>query len=193
MANQNKNAIDEMLAEALKEISATRPVEKITIKQITDRAGVIRPTFYNHFQDKYELVEWIVKTELIEPLTESFKSGNYREVLINTFGRMEEEKNFYMRAAAIEGQNSFDSILRTSIRGLLLNFINIDRIQKNLPFKWLTVDMMVDFYSESLSYLVSSWIHAGMKEPKDELSDVIIFVMFHSPAEMAYVEKDDIH
>ena len=193
MANQNKNAIDEMLAEALKEISASRSIEKITIKQITDRAGVIRPTFYNHFQDKYELVEWIVKTELIEPLAESFKSGNYREALINTFGRMEEEKNFYVRAAAIEGQNSFDSILRMSIRDLLLNFINIDKIKKNLPFKWLTVDMMVDFYSESLSYLVSSWIHSGMKEPKDEISDVIIFVMFHSPAEMAYVEEDDIH
>ena len=32
--------------------------DKITIKMITDQAGVIRPTFYNYFQDKYEVMEW---------------------------------------------------------------------------------------------------------------------------------------
>ena len=53
MTNQGKNAIDTVLAESLKELSESRPLEKITIKEITDKAGVIRPTFYNHFQDKY--------------------------------------------------------------------------------------------------------------------------------------------
>ena len=67
MTNQGKNAIDLVLAESLKELAATRPIDKITIKEITDRAGVIRPTFYNHFQDKYELLEWIVENELIGP------------------------------------------------------------------------------------------------------------------------------
>ena len=52
MTNQGKNGIDVILAESLKELSKTRPIEKITIKEITDKAGVIRPTFYNHFQDK---------------------------------------------------------------------------------------------------------------------------------------------
>ena len=52
MTNQGKNAIDLALAESLKEQAATRPIEKITIKEITDRAGPTRPNFYNHFQDK---------------------------------------------------------------------------------------------------------------------------------------------
>ena len=45
MTNQGKNAIDLVLAESLKELAATRPIDKITIKEITDRAGVISPTF----------------------------------------------------------------------------------------------------------------------------------------------------
>ncbi len=60
MSIQSKNAIDLLLSESFKEIAVTKPIEKITIKEITDKAGVIRPTFYNHFQDKYELLEWIV-------------------------------------------------------------------------------------------------------------------------------------
>ena len=62
MAIQGKTDIDQLLAKSLKEIAVRRPVEKITIKEITDKAGVIRPTFYNHFQDKFELIEWIIRT-----------------------------------------------------------------------------------------------------------------------------------
>ena len=68
MTGQSRTAIDLVLAESFKELSQTRPIEKITIKEITDKAGVIRPTFYNHFQDKYELMEWIITTELLQPM-----------------------------------------------------------------------------------------------------------------------------
>ena len=60
-----KATVDKLLAESFKELVAVTPVEKITIKEITDKAGVIRPTFYNHFQDKFELLEWIIKKELL--------------------------------------------------------------------------------------------------------------------------------
>ena len=75
MANQGKNGIDVILAESLKELSKTRPIEKITIKEITDKAGVIRPTFYNHFQDKYELLEWIVREDSMESAMPLFDNG----------------------------------------------------------------------------------------------------------------------
>lgn len=68
MTGQGKSAVDTLLAEALKELAEKHPIEKITIKEITDKAGVIRPTFYNHFQDKYELLEWIIMSELLEPM-----------------------------------------------------------------------------------------------------------------------------
>ena len=47
MTQQGKNAIDLVLAESLIELSAKKPIDKITIKEITDKAGVIRPTFYS--------------------------------------------------------------------------------------------------------------------------------------------------
>ena len=51
---RHRNNVDRLLAESFKELACTTPIDKITIKEITDKAGVIRPTFYNHFQDKYE-------------------------------------------------------------------------------------------------------------------------------------------
>ena len=46
MAIQGKTDIDQLLAKSLKEIAVRRPVEKITIKEITDKAGVIRPIIF---------------------------------------------------------------------------------------------------------------------------------------------------
>lgn len=82
MTQQGKNAIDLVLAESLIELSAKKPIDKITIKEITDKAGVIRPTFYNHFQDKYELIEWIIKTELLEPIKPLLNAGMIFEAIV---------------------------------------------------------------------------------------------------------------
>ena len=43
MTGQGKSAIDTLLAESFKELAKKHPIEKITIKEITDLAGVIRP------------------------------------------------------------------------------------------------------------------------------------------------------
>ncbi len=53
-----------MLALSFKELIMKMPFEKITVKMITDGADVIRPTFYKHFQDKYEIIEYILKKEI---------------------------------------------------------------------------------------------------------------------------------
>lgn len=47
------------LAESLKELSQKKSVDKITVKEIVKNCGLTPPTFYNHFHDKYALIEWI--------------------------------------------------------------------------------------------------------------------------------------
>ena len=99
MTGQGKSAIDTLLAESFKELALKQPIEKITIKEITDKAGVIRPTFYNHFQDKYDLLEWIIDKELLEPVEPLIQNGMINEALVLLFGSIERDKEFYTRAA----------------------------------------------------------------------------------------------
>lgn len=53
--NGKKKDDKALIGESLKVLMRNHPFEKITIKMITDEAGVIRPTFYNYFCDKYEV------------------------------------------------------------------------------------------------------------------------------------------
>ena len=46
------------LEESLKRLLLEKPLGKITIADITSDCGISRMTFYYHFQDIYDLVEW---------------------------------------------------------------------------------------------------------------------------------------
>ena len=54
------------LAETLKKLLSKNKLNKITIKEITEDCGVNRQTFYYHFKDIYDLLEWIYKNEVKE-------------------------------------------------------------------------------------------------------------------------------
>ena len=59
----------QQLANALKSLMQTKPLEKITIKDIVIFCGVNRQTFYYHFKDIYDLLGWIYKTEAIDSIS----------------------------------------------------------------------------------------------------------------------------
>ena len=61
-------ATKHQLAESFKELMLKGSFDKITIRMITEQAGVIRPTFYNYFQDKYEVMEWLLEEEVFRPV-----------------------------------------------------------------------------------------------------------------------------
>ena len=71
----------QMLAQALKELMKTSPLEKISVGDITQQAGVGRNTFYYHFKDKYALVNWIFETESALLLDSSAQADDWGDFL----------------------------------------------------------------------------------------------------------------
>ena len=54
MPNTTKQALEE----SLKHMLLKKPLDKITILDITEDCGISRMAFYYHFKDIYDLVEW---------------------------------------------------------------------------------------------------------------------------------------
>lgn len=63
-ADQTKQA----LAGSLEGIVAQKPVNKITIHDITERCGIRRQNFYYHFEDVYDLMRWMFQEEAVSLL-----------------------------------------------------------------------------------------------------------------------------
>ena len=168
MTGQGKSAIDTLLAESFKELALKHPIEKITIKEITDKAGVIRPTFYNHFQDKYELLEWIIDTQLIAPAEPLIQNG------------MVKEKEFYQKASRLEGQNSFESIAQSCIMKVFLRVFERSAATKKPKYVWLTPERIAAYYAQSMCYIVMNWIQSGMTISARELAEIYDYIIKRS-------------
>ena len=167
MTQQGKNAIDMVLAESLIELSTKKPIEKITIKEITDKAGVIRPTFYNHFQDKYELIEWIINHELLEPI----------RPLIDVSANV----TFYKKALRMEGPVTFNDIAMKAVYELFLGILNEKSSGKKPKYKWLTPEVVSTYYAQSLCFITEGWISQGVGEIEPrEMAEAFMYLISRS-------------
>ena len=180
MALQQKREVRVLLAESFKELVQEKPVEKITIKEITDRAGVIRVTFYNHFQDKYELLEWICREEIVSPTSILLQNNMRKEAVMFMFTALLKNKEFYSHVARTQGQNSFASTVQQLISETIEeHFISIefgrDKKHSLLSAKWIS-----DYYAMSLTYILMSWIEKDMEVPPEEMVEIYEYVAAHS-------------
>ena len=180
MIQKSRKSVDDLLAQSFKELVCQQPIEKITIKQITDRAGVIRPTFYNHFEDKYNLLEWIMIKDIVTPVQPLLSNGMINEAMILIFHNMRKEKDFYMHASKLEGQNSFRGMIERGIQ-LVLGSMIVDQKKKKKPInRWLTPEHLAEYYSQSITYVLMTWIQGGMEMPPEELAQVYDFIISRS-------------
>lgn len=179
-----KETIDILLAESFKELACQQPVEKITIKAITDKAGVIRPTFYNHFQDKYELLEWIIRMQILEPVKPLVYAGMVDEALILIFTSIKKEQEFYEKAARLEGQNSFEAITKKCIEDVLLEVIQSRNKTGKTKHPWLTPEHIAQYYAQSMCFVVVSWIKSGMTAEPKEITDIYNYMITRSMSQV---------
>lgn len=180
MAEERKD-VELALADSLKDLVLRVPFEKITIKQITDGAGVIRVTFYNHFQDKYDLLGFIIQKEILEPVGILLKNGMYKEALTLIFTNIKKDGAFYQKAVKIEGQNSFEDITEDCIYKLLFELFSEKSSGNPHPqHSWLTVDSLAGYYARSMNYVVVHWIKSGMTVPPEEVASIYEYVVTRS-------------
>ena len=177
---QHRTRLDYLLAESFKKMVVKTPIEKITIKEITDLAGVIRPTFYNHFQDKYELLEWIISTEILEPAHPLIRNGLTNQAVLLIFTSLLREKEFYSRLSRMDGPVSFEDMVVRCIQNVLVEIFSEHPRQKNGKFPWMSVDMLAEHYARSMCYAVKVWIRQGMTIPAQEMADTYEYLMSHS-------------
>lgn len=177
---QSKTNVDQMLAESFKNLALRMPIDKITIKQITDGAGVIRPTFYNHFQDKYELLEWIIRTEILDPVIPLMQSGNLKDSMVQIFRNMQQDKIFYKKVTRLEGQNSCENIAKKFIMEILFSFINEKAGEKKLARRGLTISLVAEYYAQSMAFVVIQWTKMNMSLPPEQMADIFEYITTHS-------------
>lgn len=173
---QIKELTKRLIANSFKELMLQIPFEKITIKTITDHANVIRPTFYNHFHDKYELLEWIVKTEIVDKTREAIGKGSARGVIRVLFAGFLEDKGYYRKAFEITGQNGFSDTLTELFAQMFAEIIKDDTYGNGI----LTRDALAKYYASGVVSMVRLEVFRQEDAELEEIIDAYRFLMLHT-------------
>jgi len=184
-ADYKREATSILLAESLKKLMERIPFEKITIKNITDEAGLIRPTFYNHFADKYALLEWIFRNEIVAPAAALIEGNMLQEAMNLMMMRMEQDRPFYVKAARIQGQNSFGSIVQEVFYDLLNKVFSENiHVHPAGTDTMVTVSNLAKFYANSTTFILMQWITSDMKTPPKEVAHLYSLAVLSSMHEI---------
>ena len=113
----DSNITKKALAGALKTLMQEQSFEKITVANICEKCDMNRKSFYYHFRDKYDLINWIFDTDFAA-ITDKYGDDNW-VMLRKTCTYLYENHCFYRKALGISGQNSFQEHFKEKVRPLI--------------------------------------------------------------------------
>lgn len=122
----NASITKSALAQAMKECMATTPFAKISIGTICNKCGLNRKSFYYHFRDKYELVNWIYENEIGHTIQEQLSDRHTSELALMICRYFEENRVFYSNALEVTGPNSFRDYFERQLEPLVDQTLNAD-------------------------------------------------------------------
>ena len=165
MSNRTKQALEA----SLKKLLLQKPLDKITIQDLTTDCGISRMAFYYHFKDIYDLVEWVCREDAVRALQGKKTYDTWQEGLMQIFEAVLENKPFVM--------NAYRSISREQIENYLFSLtchLIRDVVQEQSEGKDISEEdkeFIADFYKYSFVGIMLDWIKQGMKEDYSEIVD----------------------
>ncbi len=181
------------LSNALKELMKDKSFVSISVSEICDRCDMNRKSFYYHFKDKYDLVNWIFDTEVFDviqsmPLNEEETGldGKFA-YFVRLMHFFYDNRSFYKKAFLIEGQNSFCEHFRELCYPVFAN--KVRRMYDNEN----NTDFQADFYADAIIYSIKRWITDSAPMSPEEYSknlfECIIKPAIYIANEVAKVNK----
>lgn len=171
MPNMTKYALEA----SLKKLLLQKPLDKITINDLTADCGISRMAFYYHFKDIYDLTEWVCMEDAARALQGKKTYDSWQEGLQQIFEAVLENKPFIM--------NVYHSVSREQIENYLFR-LTYDLIKGVVEEKSVGMDIseeekkfIADFYKYSFVGIMLDWIKQGMKADYQELTEKMCLTM----------------
>ncbi len=156
------------LIEAFWELYKEKPLMKITVKEITDKAGYNRGTFYTYFSDVYQ-VQDILKKSLIpekDMILNSLMSleksgGKVFESFEKTNAYIQENSEKIAVMIGPEGDPSFVHEFKMGIREIIMSYVDEIGIKEPGKFEYI-----IEYQLSALIGIFQLWMekNEGMDE-----------------------------
>lgn len=157
------------LEQSLKNLLLKKPLTKITINDIAEDCGINRMTFYYHFKDIYDLVEWSCMEDARKALEENKTYDTWQHGFLQIFAAVLENKPFIMNVYRCVHQEQVEKYLKPLVDDLLLGVINEEAA--GMTVREEDKDFIAQIYSYIFIGLMLDWIKDDMREDPKPIVD----------------------
>ena len=157
------------LEQSLKNLLLKKPLTKITVGDIADDCGINRMTFYYHFKDIYDLVEWSCLEDAKRALDEKKTYETWQQGLLQIFEAVQENKPFILNVYRCVRREQVEKYLRPLVDRLLLDVI--DEEAGGMTIRAEDKQFVAQVYSYIFIGLMLDWIKDDMREDPRQIVD----------------------
>ena len=163
------------LEQSLKNLLLKKPLTKITINDIAEDCGINRMTFYYHFKDIYDLVEWSCLEDARKALEEKKTYETWQQGFIQLFEAVRENKPFIMNVYRCVHREQVEKYLKPLVDNLLLGVINEEAA--GMTVRDEDKSFIAQVYSYVFVGLMLDWVRDDMREDPEALVGRLALVL----------------
>lgn len=164
-ASTKKNFVD-----AFCSLYARYPIEKITVQEITRKAGYNRSTFYQYFKDANDLLEYLedeIIGDIKKAVNENLDHINFSDSFIQSFSNLQAETANYAGVLLANPSNTkFAQRAKEAMLPLLLQHFDIQTSDEKAIY-------VLEFYLAGTIAIASHWLSGGRRIPPGEIGRLI--------------------
>ena len=159
------------ITDVLMQLVLEKGYEQVSVKDITERAGIDRTTFYLHFSDKHDL---LIKSQqqLIDDLVESLHPDAVPlSGVLLTFEHMAKHVNQYRVLLQLEGNTIPSQLLHDYIVGAVKPIIEQRLREGGVNSSDVDMDLIATFITGALRSTARWWLQSGMPYSPAEMTN----------------------
>ena len=162
------------MASSLKKLLTEKSVRKITVREIIEDCGINRQTFYYHFRDVSDLLNWTFEQEARQ-LIAHCETCAWEERLRQSLEYLAQNANICVSALDGMGRDPLYRFMHMNHEDMLYDMIEELAVGMNVSERYKR--FLAEFYVEAISGVAFDWMCAGMPVSISELIEQVQITM----------------
>ena len=155
------------MAENLQALMLEKPINKITIKELASRCKINRQTFYYHFCDIYDLLEWLLRNRLKSITTNIENFDSWQEAGIYLLDYLCDNRPLVLSTLNSLSRNSVHNLIHDEIFKLASKFVH--EIAGDIKLSEDAFTHIIHFFCITFTALLEDWLVSDSNQSSKEV------------------------
>ena len=152
----------EIIARTFTELLDEKPVSKVTVKDIVERCGVNRNTFYYHFRDIPEVVEFILKKKWDEILEAPQEKASILECMEEMAALVRSNRKLMLNVYKSVKRDTFLFYMNEVATYIIMEYF--DKNMNKFDLDKGEIQMLIKYYKCLFIGILMEWLDHGLED-----------------------------